>query len=261
MRANTSKKRKRYNAYRSSSDPVPPKRSRSRHLKALSENIKDDNLDVDRCSSTQTNSQLSGSEALCLSPKTENPDALTLESFQNSSFSCSDSDPSIYTEETTVRREHFNAQTLELDAESIPDTSSMNDSSLTDDELESNDDPYVFPSCPLRLSESVLLIMTLALRHKLAGEALADIIHLIDLHCVPSAQSRPIKTLRELKRYFETAKGAVEKNFYCKFCHSPLPTNDVPSCPICNIDLSPPSTKGYFLVAPIESQLKNIFFT
>jgi hypothetical protein len=100
---------------------------------------------------------LSGSEALCLFPKTENPDALTLESFQNSSFSCSDSDPSIYTEE------HFNAQTLELDAESIPDTSSMNDSSLTDDELESNDDPYVFPSCPLRLSESVLLIMTLAL--------------------------------------------------------------------------------------------------
>ncbi len=157
MSANTSKKRKRYNAYRSSSDPVPPKHSRSRHLKALSENIKDDNLDVNRCSSTQTNSQLSGSEALCLFPKTENPDALTLESFQNSSFSCSDSDPSIYTEE------HFNAQTLELDAESIPDTSSMNDSSLTDDELESNDDPYVFPSCPLRLSKSVLLIMTLAL--------------------------------------------------------------------------------------------------
>jgi hypothetical protein len=34
-----SSKRKRYNAYRSSSDPLPQKRSRSRHLKAFSENI------------------------------------------------------------------------------------------------------------------------------------------------------------------------------------------------------------------------------
>ncbi len=158
MRANTSKKRKRYNAYRSSSDPVPPKRSRSRHLKALSENIKYDNLDVNRCSSTQTNSQLSGSEALCLFPKTENPDALTLETFRTTRFRAV-----IHQYIPKKRRSDFNAQMLELDAESIPDTSSMNDSSPTDDELESNDDPYVFLSCPLRLSESVLLIMTLAL--------------------------------------------------------------------------------------------------
>ena len=95
--------------------------------------------------------------------------------------------------------------------------------------------------------------------HKLSGEALADIIQLIDLHCVPSPQSRPIKTLRELKQYFENTKGTVEQKFYCKLCHSLLPMNDVTACPVCNTNLRLPSTKGYFLAAPIESQLKTLF--
>jgi hypothetical protein len=240
-----SSKRKRYNAYRSSSDPLPPKRSRSRHLKALSESIHE-NIP----------------EAFFFSPEIENqPDSPTLESFQ--SHPCSDSDSIV--EETTIHGEIFNGQLLEVDTENIPDTSAesaINDSFLQapeEGEMTTGEDPYVFPSCPLRLSESVLLIMTLALRHKLAGEALADIIHLVSLHCVPSPQSRPIKTLRELKQFFENAKGAVEQKFFCKFCHSLLPTNDVTVCPTCTTDLSLPSTKGYFLVAPIESQLKTFF--
>jgi hypothetical protein len=153
---------------------------------------------------------------------------------------------------------------LELhDTKNIHDTSTESDDSFLQEpeegEMTPDEDPYVFPSCPLRLSESVLLIMTLALRHKLAGEALADIIQLISLHCIPSPQSRPIKTLRELKQYFENSKEAVERYFYCKFCHSLLPTNDGTACPICTTDLSLPSTKGYFLVAPIECQLKTFF--
>ena len=206
-----SSKRKWYNAYRSSSDPLPPKRSRSRHLKALSENI-----------------QENVPEEFSFSPEIENPDSLTTESFQ--SHSCSESDS--FVEETTIDGEIFNAQLLELhDTKNIHDTSAESDDSFLQEpeegEMTPDEDPYVFPSCPLRLSESVLLIMTLALRHKLAGEALADIIQLISLHCIPSPQSRPIKTLRELKQYFENSKGAVERYFYCKFCHSLLPTKMV----------------------------------
>ena len=48
-----------------------------------------------------------------------------------------------------------------------------------------DEDATVYPTCPLWLSESELLIMTLAIRHKLTGDALADVIKLIDLHCIP----------------------------------------------------------------------------
>ena len=71
------------------------------------------------------------------------------------------------------------------------------DSENTDKE----DDPPVYPSCPLRLSESILLIMTLAIRHNLTGDALADVIKLVDLHCVPGPNSHSVKTWRELKSY------------------------------------------------------------
>lgn len=190
MSSDNSRKRKRYNAYRSSSDPLPPIRSRSRHLKSLSENILQD---VNPRSSCQTDSQF-GSKAFGLFLELENPDSLTLESFQN--HSCSDSDSDSFADETTTCEEIFYTQSLEPNTKNILYASAeFGNDNMQDVEMTTDEDPHVFPSCPLRLSESVLLIMTLALQHKLAGEALADIIQLIDLHCVPSPQSRSIKTL------------------------------------------------------------------
>ena len=74
--------------------------------------------------------------------------------------------------------------------------------SLTVNESESagnDEDPPVYPTCPLRLSESVLLIMTLAIQHKLTGDALANVIKLIDLHCIPGPNSHLIKNLEGIE--------------------------------------------------------------
>ena len=117
-------------------------------------------------------------------------------------------------------------------------------------------DPPVYPSCPLRLSESVLLIMTLAIRHKLTGDALADVIKLIDLHCIPGPNSHSIKTLRELKSFFADSKEALNQLFYCNYCFCLLPTEHTSVCPICATDLDAISTaKRYFVVLPIKQQL------
>ncbi|XP_074612396.1 uncharacterized protein LOC141866757 [Acropora palmata] len=89
---------------------------------------------------------------------------------------------------------------------------------------EKEDDPPLYPSCPLRLSESILLIMTLAIRHKLTGDALGDVIKLVDLHCVPGPNSHSVKTLRELKSYFTNSKESLDLFYYCKCCYSLLPT-------------------------------------
>lgn len=115
-------------------------------------------------------------------------------------------------------------QVMEVQPEDI--TSSLKDrESAVKDE-----DPPVYPSCPLRLSKSVLLIMTLAIRHNLTGDALADVIKLIDLHCVPGSNSHSVKTLRELKSYFSNSKEALELFYYCKCCYSLLSTEQACVC-------------------------------
>lgn len=66
----------------------------------------------------------------------------------------------------------------------IPDKSSVDDNGTADvsklNTFEDDRNPPVYPSSSLWLFESVLLIMTLASQHKLTGEALADIMKLID---------------------------------------------------------------------------------
>ena len=120
---------------------------------------------------------------------------------------------------------------------------------------EKEDDPPIYPSCPLRLSESILLIMTLAIRYKLTGDALGDVIKLVDLHCVPGPNSHSVKTLRELKSYFTNSKESVDLFYYCKCCYSLLPMEHTAVCSICVTDLSVSSSKSYFVVLPIEHQL------
>ena len=117
-------------------------------------------------------------------------------------------------------------------------------------------DPPVYPSCPLRLSDSVLLIMTLAIRHKLTGEALVDVIKLIDLHCIPVTQNRSIKSLRELKSYFVNSKEMLDLFYYCNCCFGLL-TKECNVCPVCNRDLNSPSSKKYFVVLPMGRSIYN----
>ena len=57
------------------------------------------------------------------------------------------------------------------------------DDARDSENTEKEDDPPVYPSFPLQLSESILLILTLAIQHNLTGDALGDVIKLVDLHC------------------------------------------------------------------------------
>ena len=118
-----------------------------------------------------------------------------------------------------------------------------------------DEDATVYPTCPLWLSESELLIMTLAIRHKLTGDALADVIKLIDLHCIPGPHSHSIKTLRELKSYFADSKETLDLFYYCNCYYCLLPSEHTPVCPICHTDQGSPAAKSYFVVLPIEHQL------
>ena len=101
-------------------------------------------------------------------------------------------------------------------------------------------DPYVYPGSQLKLSESVLLILTLAITHNLNGSCLCDMISLINLHCIPRPQNKCVRSLNALKKCFVDLQLPITKHFYCKFCSEYLGvTGDTPDvCSICGKDVS-----------------------
>lgn len=274
------RKRKRYNTFRASHNPIPPKRSLRRHLKAISSQVSYDDRSSSSCMPVSSNVDLQHVPTGCHDQHSNQNDHLHLPTDDvilsgNESDSSMEDENHLQTSEAdqiediflSLPKEHGTDSEFERPEEIVCSTSSTDsqtnevhpdDIILSVNESEStveDEDPHVYPSCPLRLSESVLLIMTLSIRHKLTGDALADVIKLIDLHCIPGPNSRSIKTLRELKSYFENSKEALDLFYYCKCCYCLLPTENTMVCPICNTDLSSPSAKGYFIVLPIEHQL------
>lgn len=77
-----------------------------------------------------------------------------------------------------------------------------------------NDDPYLYPGSPLKLSEIILLILTLAIAHSINGTCLADIISLINLHCIPGPQNKCVRSLNALRKYFVDLQLPITKHFY-----------------------------------------------
>ena len=259
------RKRKRYNTYRASHNPVPPKRSFRRHLKAISRQIPHDNPSSLRDIPVSTNVNLTSDRQgyMCFSSE-QNGNHLYEMHEDDVMFSANQSDSSMEDEDLQakeIEEAHVEFECSEEAVCSTGFTADFHREEVHQDDVgvgentEKEGDPPIYPTCPLRLSESILLIMTLAIRHNLTGDALADVIKLIDLHCVPGPNSHSVKTLRELKSYFANSKEALDLFYYCKCCYSLLPTERTVVCPICSTDLSLSSSKSYFVVLPIEHQL------
>lgn len=121
-------------------------------------------------------------------------------------------------------------------------------------------DPYVYPGSQLKLSESVLLILTLAVAHNLNGSCLSDVISLINLHCMPGPLNKCVRSLNALKKYFVDLQLPITKHFYCKFCSEYLGvTGDTPDvCPICDRDVSDLKKEPYFVILSMENQLREL---
>ena len=269
------RKRKRYNTFRASHNPVPPKRSLRRHLKVISSVIPprndisaglpteicvDQREYVDMCLSSEQNDNLhemhEDDESASSVEDENNINIVNIDKADEIGEICSslqESDEMESFDEIVCSYISSDFETHSETHEVHPDDSLffMNESESAGKEQ----DPPVYPTCPLRLSESVLLIMTLAIRHKLTGDALADVIKLIDLHCIPGPNSHSIKTLRELKSYFADFKESLDLCYYCNYCYCLLPSEHTPVCPICDTDLGSSAAKSYFVVLPIEHQL------
>ena len=118
----------------------------------------------------------------------------------------------------------------------------------------------MYPGSQLKLSASVLLILTLAVAHNLNGSCLSDVISLINLHCIPGMQSKCVRSLTAFKKYFVDLQLPIMKHFYCKFCSEYLGVmGDTPDdCPICEKDVSDIKKEPYFVILSMKNQLKEL---
>ena len=105
----------------------------------------------------------------------------------------------------------------------------------------------------------MLLIMTFALRHALFGVALADLLTVIELHCLLPNQCA--KTTKLLHEFFGKLKNPIELHCYCSFCQQYFGEQKPSKCTnaACGLDFNKKGSQVlYFIVIPIINQLQAV---
>ena len=118
-------------------------------------------------------------------------------------------------------------------------------------------DKPLYPGAPITLAVSMLLIITYSVRHGLNGVALADLLTLIQLHCVTPNLCK--KSVKCLKQFFMALKDPLEYHYYCPHCKEYIgkTITDPYFCMTCNTETRKRNQK-YFIVIPIREQLQRL---
>ena len=143
--------------------------------------------------------------------------------------------------------------------------SSKEDLSDSDEKLgavKDNSDPPLYLGSPLTTSASIVLIMSLVQKHRLTGEAFADLLTVIEAHC-PKPNNCKV-TVKKLTDALGQSKGELVHHFYCGYCKAYVGRSDddkltdkLASCQLCGKCLD--DYQGKFVEAPIVSQLQKFF--
>ena len=139
----------------------------------------------------------------------------------------------------------------------IPDMEFFKETSSQSQEMDKDDLP-LYQDSTLSVAESSLLVMAFAVRHKLSGIALEDMLELIHFHC--PKPNNCITELKEFQLFFQALKHPILKHFYCpnmicKVYTGTSPPESGANCTVCGTLLS---CSCYFIEIPILEQLKTI---
>ena len=118
-------------------------------------------------------------------------------------------------------------------------------------------DRLIYPNARISITVSMLLIMTFAMKHKLSGAALKDLLSLLDIHClIPNPL---IQSLYKFKQFFELLQHPFKIHHYCFNCKMAVEA-DWTSChnTACEQDFSS-QNKSFFMELSITDQLKAFF--
>jgi hypothetical protein len=144
----------------------------------------------------------------------------------------------------------------ESDSDCISSTDSCDDMTTT-----VKTDPSVYDGATLTVSASISLILTYAQKHKLTGEAFADLLLVIEAHC--PKPNNCISSLKKVYKYFKDVKENIVKHFSCSRCKRYLgnggdePEFNSLACLTCGRSFS--GNAPFCIGVPIAPQIRSLF--
>ena len=143
-------------------------------------------------------------------------------------------------------------------SDEIPDMDSFREISVSSQENTDRDDQPLYQDSSLSISESSLLVMAFAVRHKLSGVALEDLLELIHLHC--PKPNKCITEMKEFQLFFQALKHPIVKHYYCPniVCKVYIGTSEPESGTKCAVCATTLCHSAYFIEIPVMEQLKTI---
>ena len=120
-----------------------------------------------------------------------------------------------------------------------------------DDQANFNNGQPLYRGSILSVGESMLLILMILLRHNVNYNCLADIIAVINMHCLQNNFQKI--SLNKFKKFFSLDANSITKHYYCSKCLKLFADiNDV--CRTCE-----DWKREYFVQLPFIDQLKEMF--
>jgi len=156
---------------------------------------------------------------------------------------------------------HNNA--LPKENEDFEENDVINNASFLDRDADetSEDSKEIYKGSSITLGASMLLIITFALKYSLTGEALNDLLRLIEMHCPPS--NFIPQTLGKLKKWFREAKHPLKFHRFCSRCNILLEDANILGgiCPnnSCENLLGFGNAVSHFIEIPIKEQIRSFF--
>lgn len=138
------------------------------------------------------------------------------------------------------------------------------DSLPTDDEevqvtvtnKDGDDDKPLYKNAPITLAESMLLILTLCLRHNLTGSCLVDLLTLVSLHCQKPNLCKT--SLYFFRQYFSKLSMPLKFHTVCSHCGILIDANSK-QCSSCKSHVQKYVRTSNFIEIPIVEQLKTFY--
>lgn len=158
----------------------------------------------------------------------------------------------------TEYTEFDNPQVLEAELLEF-ENSADEDEPLDDDpSAAANTDSPLYSGASLTVPSSSNLIMQYKMRHSLTDQGLADLLHLLRLHC--PTPNHCIPSLYLFKKPFREMKYPISFHYYCSSCLQNVCDGDS-FCKnqLCKAELIAVGAKSFFIEVPIDEQLQTLF--
>ena len=161
-----------------------------------------------------------------------------------------------------------NPQVLEAELlgfeSSADEDEQLDDEQLDDEQLDDDASAATNTDCPLysgaslTVSSSNILIMQYKMRHNLTDQALADLLHLLRLHC--PTPNHCVPSIYHFEKPFQRMKYPILFHYFCSSCLQGVSDSDS-FCKnqLCRCELKAIGARSSFIEVPIEAQLQTLF--